>query len=449
MDARYTFRKSQLLDECQVAPEIFEQVIPRLYSFMKPFVNVFHGKAAAQHAKIYVCGLLSDVKHKNIESIAYRFGQSRLPLQGFIGWDAWDDAPLREELRGQVKRHLGQEDGVLVFDPSGFPKSGRESVGVARQWCGRLGKVDNCQVAIYLGYVSRKGHTLVDTRLYLPKAWTKDKTRLDKAGVPPADRAYRTRHQLALTMLEKNGTVLPHRWIAGDDEMGRPYWFRRRLDALGERYLLAVPSNTSMRDVEVEPPAASGRGRPPKRPWQSVEAWSQALDEAAWHRLDVRDGSKGPLVVEAVKRRVVSRTHRRQQGAQETLVVLRYRDRDQAQVVKVDYYLSNAAPETPLGEFARVAKAEHRIEECLQRSKSEAGLSDYEVRHWTGWQHHQTLSLLATWFLVRETERGKKMDPCDHVTADSSGHCHNLVRGVSVWDDGAYAQGVPAALATQ
>ena len=125
----------------------------------------------------------------------------------------------------------------------------------------------------------------------------------------------------------------------------------------------------------------------------------------------MRDGSKGPLVVEAVQRRVVSRTHRRQQGDPETLVVLRYRDRDQAQVVKVDYYLSNAAPETPLGECARVAKAEHRIEECLQRSKSEAGLADYEVRNWTGWQHHQTLSLLATWFLVRETERGKKWTP--------------------------------------
>jgi SRSO17 transposase len=103
------------------------------------------------------------------------FGHSRLPLQGFIGWNKWDDEPLRQELRGQVKTHLGQGDGVLVFDPSGFPKSGRESVGVARQWCGRLGKVDNCQVAIYLGYVSRKGHTLVDTRLYLPKEWTKDK----------------------------------------------------------------------------------------------------------------------------------------------------------------------------------------------------------------------------------------------------------------------------------
>jgi SRSO17 transposase len=151
MEARSALRKSQLLDDCQVAPEMFEQVIPRLYTFMTPFVSTFQGQTAAQHAKTYVSGLLSNVEHKNIESIAYRFGQSRLPLQGFIGCDTWDDAPLRGELRGQVARHLGQGDGVLVFDPSGFPKSARESVGVARQWCGRLGKVDNCQVAIYLG----------------------------------------------------------------------------------------------------------------------------------------------------------------------------------------------------------------------------------------------------------------------------------------------------------
>src|SRR4030095_11970046 len=120
---------------------------------------------------------------QNIASIAYRFGQSRLPVQGSIGGDRGDEAPLRGGVRDQVARHLGQGDGVLVFDPSGFPKSGRESVGVARQWCGRLGQVDSCQGAISLGYVSRKGHTLVDTRLYLPKAWTKDKARLDKAGV--------------------------------------------------------------------------------------------------------------------------------------------------------------------------------------------------------------------------------------------------------------------------
>ena len=449
MDARYAIRKTQLLDECQVAPEIFEQVIPRLSTFMEPFVKTFQGQVGAQHAKTYICGLLSDVEHKNVESIAYRFGQSRLPLQGFIGWAEWDDEPLRSELISQVNRHLGQGDGVLVFDPSAFPKSGRESVGVARQWCGRLGKVENCQVAMYLGYVSRKGHTLVDTRLYLPKEWTKDRARLDKAGVPKAHRAYRTRHQLALEMLAQNGAALPHGWIAGDDEMGRPSWFRRRLATVGERYLLAVPSNTAMRDVEGEPPASSGRGRPPKRPWQRVDVWSQSLGEEAWRSIEVRDGSKGPLVVEAVKRRVVSRTHRRQQGDEEVLVVIRYRDRDHQQVVKVDYYLSNALPETPLWEFARVAKAEHRIEECLQRSKSETGLADYEVRHWRGWQHHQTLSFLATWFLMRETQRGKKMDPCHDLPADSPGYCHDLARGVSMRDDVASTQGAPEALAAQ
>lgn len=346
---------------------------------------------------------------------------------------------MRQELTRQVAAHLGHAEGVLVFDPSGFPKSGTESVGVARQWCGRLGKVDNCQVAIYLGYVSGAGHTLVDMRLYLPKAWTTDKARLDKAGVPNAHRGYRSRHQLALDMLQTSGTRLPHGWIAGDDEMGRPYWFRRRLAGLGERYMLAVPGNTLMRDLETALPEDHGRGRRPQRPWQRVDAWSASLAEGAWKRVDVRDGSKGPLVVDVVTRRVVARTPRRQQGDEERLVVLRYRDRDNQQVVKVDFYLSNAEPETPLWQFARVAKAEHRIEECLQRSKSEAGLADYEVRNWTGWQHHQTLSLLATWFLVTETLRGKKMDASDDGTADTGGHRGGLVQRVSMRDDITYA----------
>ena len=440
MDARYTIRKAQLLEECQVVPAVFAQVMPRLLTFMEPFVDTLHGQAPRAHVQTYVRGLLSDIERKNVESIAYHFGQERLGLQGFIGWGDWDDAPMRQGLRDQVGQQLGQEDGVLVFDPSAFPKSGHESVGVARQWCGRLGKVDNCQVAIYLGYVSRKGHTLVDLRLYLPKEWTQDKARLDKAGVPTTRRGYRTRHQLALEMLATNGASLPHGWIAGDDEMGRPYWFRRRLAALGERYVLAVPSNTLCRDLESPLPPYGGLGRRPQRPWHNVAVWSQALDEAAWQRVDVRDGSKGPLVVEVVKRRVVSRTHRRQQGDEELLVVIRYRDRDNHQVVKVDYYLSNAAPETPRWELARVAKAAHRIEECLQRSKSEAGLADYEVRHWTGWQHHHTLSLLATWFLERETHRGKKMDACTHVTPDPSRHRDHLARGVSMRHDVTYAR---------
>ena len=130
-------------------------------------------------------------------------------------------------------------------------------------------------------------------------------------------------------------------------------------------------------------------------------------------------------------------------------VVMRHRARDNQQVVKVDYSLSNAAPETPLWQFARGAKAEQRIEDCIQRSKSEAGLADYAVRHWTGWQQHQTLSLLATWFLVQETARGKKMDTSNDVTPDSPRHCGDLARGISVRHEGASAGHLPAALATQ
>ena len=203
--------------------------------------------------------------------------------------------------------------------------------------------------------------------------------------------------------------------------------------------MLAVPSNTLIRDLETAPPASSGRGRRPQRPWQRVDQWAQALGDDAWRRVDVRDGAKGPLVVDIVKRRVVSRTPRRQQGDEAMVVVLRDRDRDNQQVVKVDFSLSNAAPETPLWQFARVATAEHRIAECLQRSKSEAGLADYAVRHWTGWHHHQTLSFLATWFLVTETERGKKMDASDDVTTDTGGHRGDLVQRVSVRDDITYA----------
>jgi SRSO17 transposase len=426
MDAsEFEARKAALLGECEVAPAIFDQVIPRLERFMEPFVALLERREQANHAVTFVRGLLSDVSRKNIESIAYRFGQERLPLQHFLGASEWDDRMLRDELALQIGRELGEPDGVLVFDPSAFPKSGRESVGVARQWCGRLGKTDNCQVAVFLGYVSLHEHALVDLRLYLPAEWTQDAARMKKAGVPKGTK-FRTRHELALELLAQHGKTLPHQWITGDDEMGRPSWFRRRLRELHEPYLLAVPSNTSIRDLEIEPPAGTGRGRPPKRPWQSVAAWTHAQPATAWTQIDVRDGSKGPLLVEVLKRRVRTRNDKRQESPDdELLVVIRYRDRDDQTVTKTDYYLSNSHAETALAEFARVAKAEHRIEECLRRAKSEAGLADYEVRNWPGWHHHQSLSLIATWFLVMESRRGKKMDPGDHASPNPCRHLSN------------------------
>ena len=130
-------------------------------------------------------------------------------------------------------------------------------MGVARQWCGRLGKVENCQVGIYMGYVTRIEHTLVNVRLYLPEEWTKDRARRREAGVPKTIQ-FQTRHQLALEMLDECGANLPHTWIAGDDEMGRPSGFRRDLRGRGQRYLLAVPSNTLIRDIDAPPPEYSG-----------------------------------------------------------------------------------------------------------------------------------------------------------------------------------------------
>lgn len=418
MEAKYEVRKGQLLEECAVMPEVFDRVMPRLERFMEPFVESLVRKEQVEHAHMFVQGLLSDLDHKNVESIAYRFGQERMPLQWFMGVSGWEDHPLRDQLIRQVAQRLGEDDGVIVFDPSAFPKSGRESVGVARQWCGRLGKVDNCQVAVFMGYVSSREHALVDTQLYLPKEWTRDKARCEKAGVPKEHQRHRTRHQLCLEMLAEHGKTLPHGWIAGDDELGRPYAFRRRLDRLGERYLLAVPSNTLIRDLDAPAPPYGGRGRRPTRPWQRVDAWAALRDEDKWTKIDVRDGTKGPLVVEAIKRRVVGRTHRRQEGHEEMLVIVRYRDRDNTKVVKTDYCLSNASADTSLADFTRVAKAEHRIEECIRRGKSEAGLADYEVRNWKGWHHHQTLSLIATWFLVTEARRGKKVDTCNHRSSN-------------------------------
>ena len=418
MEAQFESRKQKLLDECKVPPKVFEDVTPRLKQFLEPFIDGFVRREQVEHCEVFVQGLLSDLDHKNVESIAYRFGESRLPLQWFMGVSEWNDKPLREELVRQVGRELGEEDGIIVFDPSGFPKSGHDSVGVARQWCGRLGKIENCQIAVYMGYVSQREHALVDTRLYLPKEWAKDKKRRKKAGVPKEVR-YQTRHQLCLEMLEANSDHLPHKWITGDDEMGRPYWFRKRLHQLDEQYLLAVPSNTLIRDLDADPPPYSGKGHPPKRPWIRLDKWINSQPKKAWVQIDVRDAAKGPIVVELIKRRVAARTDQRKQGDEELLVIIRYRDRDDQSVKKTDYYLSDAPPDTHEAELARVAKAEHRIEECIQRAKSEAGLSDYELRNWTGWHHHQTLSLIATWFLITETRRGKKMDTGNYSSADS------------------------------
>ncbi len=180
------------------------------------------------------------------------------------------------------------------------------------------------------------------------------------------------------------------------------------------------------RALEVAPPAESGRGRRPTRPWHNVAAWSPSRGAEAWRRIDGREGAKGPLGVEAGKRRVGASTPRRQQGDAALVGVRRSRARDTQQGRPVDEALSTAVPETPLGAWARVAHAAHRSAACLQRSTSKAGVAEDEGRHWTGWQQQHTRAFLATWCLRRATQRGKKMDPCDDLPPDAPRHRNAL-----------------------
>jgi len=387
MERRYELRLEQMLAQAEVSPELIQGLFERLESFVEPFAASLDQPEQRRHAAEYVTGLLSKLPRKSGEAIAYLHDHHRQGLQNFVGSVPWGHKPLLAILARQIGEDLGDPDGVIVFDPSAFAKKGTKSVGVARQWCGRLGKVDNCQVGVFMAYVSRKEQALVNTRLYLPKEWTKDKARRKEAGMPKEVK-HRTRHQLALEMLDESAAALPHSWVAGDDEMGRPSGFRRKLRGRGERYVLGVPSNLLVRVLDVPPPDYSGRGRHPKSPFLRLDRWRVALPEDAWTRIEVSDGEKGPLVVEVVKRRVQART-------------------ETGGTFKHDYYLSNADPAELLSELARVAKAAHRVEECFRRGKSEAGLGDYQVRNWRGWHHHQILSLLAAWFLNRETRRGK------------------------------------------
>lgn len=426
MERRFRIRLDELLNDAEVRPSLLKGVMPRLESFVQPFVEALQSTEQRTNAQHYVQGLLSDLDGKDIESIAYLHDRERQGLQKFIGQAEWDHRPLVAELARQIGRELGEDDGVLVFDPSAFAKKGAESVGVQRQWCGRLGKIENCQVGIYLGYVSRRDHALVDFRLYLPKEWAKRKRRRAKAGVPEEVR-FQTRHELMLEMLDEHGAALPHAWVAGDDELGRSSWFRQQLRERNKQYLLAVPSNTLVRDLKApEPPRTEGQ-RPRKAPFLRVDRWCAGVPKQAWQTIEVRAGAKGPLVVQAAWTLVQARTEGKVSQVMETLVVFRAKQSDGAW--KHDYLLSNAWVTTPLQEFARVFKAEHRIEECLQRAKSEAGLADYQVRTWEGWHHHQTLALLATWFLTQETRRGKNTD----ARADGAASAEDD-RPVAEWD---------------
>jgi SRSO17 transposase len=315
---------------------------------------------------------------------------------------------------GWVQDELGSNEGVLIFDESSYPKCGRKSVGVARQYCGATGKIDNCQVAVYVAYAGNGGHALLDTRLYLPDSWTDNPQRCRDAGVP-AGVVFRTKPELAFELLLDVRGRIRHSWATFDEVYGRDPGFLSGLEELGERYIGEVPKDTRVwlkRPAVQEPGPSRGRGAPRTKPRVAagepapvmVEEVAASLPLSAWQRLAFREGSKGVQYAEFARVRVV--VERDDLPGPELWLVL---ERGCNQEPYVKYYLSNAAKDCPLKTLACMGHTRWPVEDCFLRGKDELGLGDYEVQGWRGWHHHQTLVLLALWFLTLQQRRlGKK-----------------------------------------
>src|SRR5438128_858874 len=221
-------RREELLSDCIASPDVFNPMIDRLAEFVVPSQQALETEVAQRNLHLYLKGLLSHLPRKNAEDIATFVDVQRQVIQEFIGIAPWDHRPLIEVLVGQVVDRFGEPDGIIAFDPSSFPKRGTHSVGVKRQWCGHRGKVDNCQVGVFMGYVSRLNHALLDFRLSLPEDWARDAHRRQGCHVPE-EVHYHTRHAQCLEILDAWGEQVPHGWVTGDDEFGRHTQFRHEL----------------------------------------------------------------------------------------------------------------------------------------------------------------------------------------------------------------------------
>jgi SRSO17 transposase len=386
-----------LLAEARLSPESVKSSGVQLTSFLQRYLPIFYREEQREHARLVIEGRLSDLERKTLEPIARLAGRQRKPVQNFVGAGAWDDEAVMSELRSHVGADIGTDDAVLVLDPSGFPKKGTESCGVDRQWCGRLGKVDNCQVGVFWGYASTKGQALVDRRLYLTEVWAKDRKRRQKTHVP-REVMFQEKWRIGLDRLDRIAAQLPHGWIAADDEFGRVTEFRAALRQRRELYVVDVPCNTLIRELAAED---ATRRRPV---FERVDAWAARQPSTRWHKLCLGDGEKGEHVVRALAALVQTKDEDGRVGSIERVLVIRNVNREP----RTWYALSNGKEQT-VQTLARVKCQRHSIEELLQTGNGEVGLDHYEVRGWVGWHHHMTLAMLALWFLeVQKRRTGKK-----------------------------------------
>lgn len=394
--------KAMLLEDCVLPAEALVASLERLREFAGRYRPLFTRREQADLSEVYLQGLLSPLDRKSIEPIANEARRPRRGLQHFVGAGKWDDDAIMREFRTHVADELGDPGGVLIVDPSQFPKKGKHSVGVKRQWCGRLGKKENCQSGVFISYLSPKGHALVARELYLPKEWAEDPERRKECHVPE-EVEFRTSWKIADEWLLANAHEFLHEWIVGDGELGKSGDFRTSLRRRGEHYLLQIQASRTIRVINKRYPKGkrvAGKGRRRQPPFQGVGEWAKKLPASAWRRFYVRAGEKGPIEVYGVRRRVQTRSKGRIYPHVETLVVTK----TPGPKPEYHYWVSNN-DEAPLEDMVCVGAKRHWVENDLQRAKGEVGFADYEVRSWVGWYHHMTLALLALFFLVLEHRR--------------------------------------------
>jgi SRSO17 transposase len=368
------------------------------------------GKAEAQrHAYDYIKGLLICPERKSIEPIALLVGHGDVSgLQKFVNSAPWSHDNIQVDLQNDFARHLapsavGTRTGTVgIIDESCFTKKGKHSAGVAVQHNGRLDKQDNCQVGVFLVGVAPAGVALLEHQLYLPEEWCRDtpeaRSRRQEAHVP-RDIGFRTKPEIAATLIRQVAALgqVQLDWITADEFYGKNGDFLNALEAMEQRYLVEVPTNTTVWDVD--PGDRTGRNRA----LPTVAELAAALPASAWQTLTVRAGAKGPLCFEFAAVRVWAVRHRRP-GPPIWLVIRRSLEEEP----EVKYYVAGAPPETPLETMAMVACTRHEVETFFEDAKGYLGMAQYETRSWVGWHHHMSLVALAHLFVTRARMALKK-----------------------------------------
>lgn len=387
-------------------------VAERFANFCKRFSAPFKGKTVNREnvAYQYLKGLIQGEKKKrNMERIAEKVPEANeQSLHHFVSESAWEEREVLDIVALEADRLLGgEEDSCLLVDESGIGKKGKKSVGVSRQWCGNKGKVDNCQVGVYLALGRGDRATLIDERLYLPEVWIQDQARCLEAGVPKEKIVSKTKQELALEMVcYAKRLGVRYNWVGCDGFYGEDPGFLRMLDDQGEVFLADVHKDqwVYLEDPKpVVPERKSNRGKAPTRLQAQnlplrVDELAAHQPKHAWQRVKLRDSTKGELHADILHRRVWLWDGEEAQAHCWHLVVRR--EENSPKTIK--YSLSNAPEDTSLSRLAFMQAQRFWIEQALRDGKQEAGLADYQLRKWRGWRHHMALTMVVMLFMLEE-----------------------------------------------